>query len=225
MLALSLNTLPPDWGSVTLSQAAALAALEEGASISEGLAILLGCPPEQLLHLAPRQLDKALRSVLWLGEQPDWKAYPRPKSIFLGGSLNSVEVPVLDTLEDLSFGQAADIGALIHEFGQDVPQLRLKVLATVLQPAYDGTAYDTDRVPVLEVLCQDVTLAEALPLTDFFLPSSTASDGPTPSGSSAFPSAKPSEAPTSGASRKSGIRWPSWMRWPAATRRAGTTSS
>ncbi|UOQ70968.1 hypothetical protein [Hymenobacter cellulosilyticus] len=82
--------------------------------------------------------------------------------------LGEVEVPVLDTLEDLSFGQASDIGAAIQELGADVPALRLRVLATILQPTYHGTGYDTDQVAEVELLCQSVPLREALPLTDFF---------------------------------------------------------
>ncbi|TGE29724.1 hypothetical protein [Hymenobacter metallicola] len=219
---LALHTLPTEWGAVTLSQAAGLAALGEGATIQDCLSVLAGSSPADLLTTAPKQLSRALASVLFLSEpMPTREAWVRPTELLLG----EVEVPVLDTLEDLSFGQAADIGAAIQELGQDVPALRLRVLATILQPAYHGTGYDTDKVAEVEILCGQVPLREALPLTDFFLPSSTASDAPTPPSSNASPSARPSERPTSGSSARSGIRWPSWMRWPAATRPAGTTST
>jgi hypothetical protein len=197
MLAISLGShlaaLPTEWGSVTLAQSAALSALPEGATIQDCLAVLLECSGAELLHLAPKQMQKALASVLFLSEPiPARETWQRPAALFLG----ETEVPVLDTLEDLSFGQAADIGALIREHAQDLAQLRLKVLATILQPAYDGTAYDTDRVPVVEVLCGAVKLREALPLTDFFLPITTGYDAPTPPTSSASLSPALSAPPT-----------------------------
>ncbi|TGE07722.1 hypothetical protein [Hymenobacter fodinae] len=203
---LPLHTLPTNWGDVTLGQAAKLEALGE-ASIQDCLALLLDCSIPDLLQLRGPELGAALHQVLFLAgeEKPDFTAFVRPTVIRLGGSIASVEVPVLDTLEDLSFGQAADIGALMQELGSDIPQLRLQVLATILQPAYDGTAYDSDRVAVLEVLCADIKLRDALPLTDFFLPSTTASAGATPPSSSASPSAVPSRLPTSAALAKSGI--------------------
>ncbi|TGE22813.1 hypothetical protein [Hymenobacter metallicola] len=219
---LALHTLPTEWGAVTLKQAAGLAALGDEAPIQACLAVLLNCPPTDLLTMSPKELGAALHQVLFLSEpMPHRETWARPLSIMLG----EVEVPVLDTLEDLTFGQAADIGAAIQELGEDVPALRLRVLATILQPAYHGTAYDSDQVAEVEQLCGQVPLREALPLTDFFLPSSTASAESTPASSSASPSAKPSGPPTSGSSRRSGIRWPSWMPWQAATRRDGATST
>ncbi len=222
-LATRLHQLPTDWATVTLAQAQDLAALPEGATVQDCLATLLSCPGHELLHLAPAELTRALASVLFLSqpmpEGPD--AWPRPASVLLG----EVEVPVLWPLEHLSFGQAADIGAALQELGDELPALRLRVLAIILQPAYDGTGYDSDRIEALETLCGALTLAEALPLTDFFLPSSTASAEPTPPTLSSSPSALPSGPPTSGPSVPSGTRWPSWMRWLAATNAPGTTST
>ncbi|MCA8830295.1 hypothetical protein [Hymenobacter pini] len=225
VLAVSLSThlaaLPTDWGSVTLAQAAQLALLGE-ASVQDCLAVLLDCSPAELLQLNPKHLGRALQAVLFLSEpMPDREAWLRPTALHIG----SIEVPVLADLSELTFGQAADIGAAIQELSQDVAALRLRVLATILQPAYDGTAYDSDRVAVLEALCGDVKLRDALPLTDFFLPSSTGSAAPTPPDSSASLSVPPSEAPTSASSRRNGTRWPSWMRWPGATKASGTTST
>lgn len=191
--SLRLHLLPLNWGDVTLSQSVALAALGEGATIQDCLGVLLGRSTEELFELAPKQLNTALTAVLFLSEPiPARDTWQRPTVLFLGDT----EVPILDTLEDLQFGQAADIGALIREHADDLSQLRLKVLATILQPAYDGTAYDTDRVAVLEVLCGSVKMRDALPLTDFFLPITTASAEPTPETSSAFPSTLPSAPPT-----------------------------
>ncbi|WBO86074.1 hypothetical protein [Hymenobacter yonginensis] len=172
-----LAALPTDWGSVTLAQAIRLADLGEQATLQDCLAVLLDCSAPELLSLQPRQLQQALAAGLFLSEpMPTRESYQRPTVLQLG----EVEVPVLDSLEEISFGQAADIGALMQELGGDVAQLRLKVLATILQPAYHGTAYDTNQVAEVEQLCGAVKLREALPLTDFFLPSSTASAGPTP---------------------------------------------
>jgi hypothetical protein len=188
MRAISLSThlaaLPTDWGGVTLAQAVKLAALSEDASIQEHLAILLQCSPEELLHLAPKHLQRALSASFFVLEpMPDHLTWPRPTSIMLG----EVEVPILDTLEGLAFGQSVDIGAAIQEMGQDISGLRIRVLATILQPAYDGTAYDSDKAMELEPLCATVKLCDAIPLCDFFLPTTTASVGATPPSSSASP--------------------------------------
>ncbi|WP_045689418.1 hypothetical protein [Hymenobacter sp. AT01-02] len=181
MLVISLTThlaaLPTEWGSVTLAQAAQLATLGDEATMQACLAVLLDCSPEELLQLAPKHLRRALSALLFLSEPvPDLTSFERPTSILLG----DVEVPILSTLEELTFGQAADIGALIQEHANNVAQLRIPVLATILQPAYDGSGYDSDKALELEQLCGTVKLRHALPLTDFFLPSSTASVAATP---------------------------------------------
>ncbi|RFP65919.1 hypothetical protein D0N36_06865 [Hymenobacter lapidiphilus] len=222
-LATALHQLPTRWADVTLAQAADLSALPEGATVQDCLALLLGCAGAELLHLSPQALAGALGSVLFLSEPAPEGLQSFPRVAVL--TMDEVEVPVPDVLEDLTFGQAADIGAAIRDAGHDVPRLRIVVAAIILQPAYDGMPYDSDRAQALEAVVGQMSLAEALPLTDFFLPSSTGFDEATPPASSPFLSAKPSGPPTSAPSVPSGTRWPSWMRWPAATKPAGTTST
>lgn len=181
----ALATMPTSWGAVTLTQAAQLAALGEGAHLQNMLAVLLDCGASQVPLLTPADLQVALTGSLFLAEpMPDYRAYDRPEAVRLG----EVEVPVLDSLDLLTFGQAADIGAAMQQLGSsDVAALRLRVAAILLQPAYAGTAYDSDAVAALEPLVGGLTLAEALPLTDFFLPSTPASELNTTAGSNPFP--------------------------------------
>lgn len=172
-----LHTLPTNWGDVTLAQSLRLAALGEDAIWLDMLAAMLGCSVAAALIIRDSQIREAAIKLAFFSEpKPDLTSFERPASILLG----DVEVPILSTLEELTFGQAADIGALIREHANNVAQLRIPVLATILQPAYDGSGYDSDKALELEQLCGTVKLRHALPLTDFFLPSSTASVSATP---------------------------------------------
>jgi len=215
-------SLPTSWSEVTLGQAQQIAALGDSAALQDCLAILLHGQVSELLTLSPKDLQAALLQATFLAEpMPERDDWPRPSSVWL----DEVEVPVSDTLENILFGQAADIGGAIQQLGEDVTALRVRVLAILLQPAYAGTTYDSDAVAAMEPLCAALPLREALPLTDFFLPITTASGPLTTTDYTTFPSAPTSVPPASTPSAKNGIRWPSWMRWPAATKPGGTSSS
>ncbi|UOQ70967.1 hypothetical protein [Hymenobacter cellulosilyticus] len=78
---LARHTLPTEWGAVTLSQAAALAALGPDAKLQNCLAVLLGCPPVELLTMSPNELGAALHQVLFLSELiPERDNWARPPS-------------------------------------------------------------------------------------------------------------------------------------------------
>jgi hypothetical protein len=220
--------LPTRWGEVTLGQAARLAELPDGADIYSFLSVLLNLSPLEVMNLPAAFVNEQVLPVLSFSadEMPGFSGLEMPDTITLPGEPPRT-LPVLSSLDVVSFGQATDLGALLQDTTLPVSQKRIRALAIVLYPAYHGTAeYDADAKDAFgDQVCSQAILEEALPITDFFLPTTTAFAAGTPPSSSASPSAATSTPPASKPSWRNGMRWLWSTRWPVVTKPAGPTSS
>ena len=230
MLSLPIGSetvsLPTSWAEVTLRQAQRLAATPT-ADVYGLIGCLIGRTRLDVMSLpAAGVADVVLPALVWAATPPDFAALPRPAVVTVpqpDGERVAVPVPASLALE--TFGQAVDLGNALQLLVDDVAALRIRALAIYLYPAWSGLPYDSDQLEGFEALCGDVTLCEAVPITDFFLSSTSATAAPTPSASKPSPSPTPSAGPGLTPSPPSGRRWPWLMRWPRATKPAGTTSS
>jgi hypothetical protein len=218
--------LPTRWGQVTLGQAARFAEIANLDTFNV-LSVLLDLSPVEVMNLPVAFVNEQVLPTLGFIEepQPDFGAQPVPANIFLPNNHSGVTLPVPKSLELATFGQATDMGALLMDDTIPVSQKRLTALAIMFSPAYLEQPYDSDEVAEFaEKVSSRVTLEEALPITDFFLRTTTASVVATPASSSASPSV-PTSAPQDWRHwLKNGMRLLWSMRWPLAIRRSGPTS-
>lgn len=222
--------LPTRWGEVTLGQSARLAELPEGADTYSLLSVLLDLSPLEVMNLPANFVNEQVLPALdfaTTGEVADFSTQPLPPSILLPFEFGPRQLPVpKDLASALTFGQATDLGAVLQDVNLSVHEKRQRVLAILFYPAYVSGDYDSDALEdFARDVCSQSTLEEALPITDFFLLSSTASGGPTTASSSASPSPLTSGRPDSKPWWKSGMRWLWSTRWPLATKPVGPTSS
>jgi hypothetical protein len=222
--------LPTRWGEVTLGQFDRLTELPEQSDVYNFLSVFLNLGPLEVMNLPAAFVNEQVLPVLDFaaGTVPDFASFVRPTYLHLPGEtlLTARALKVLDSLDIISFGQATDLGALLQDATMPVTHKRLRALAIVFYPAYVGGDYDADAITdFAEKVCSQARMEEALPITDFFLSSTTSSVVATPASSSASPSAVTSAPPASKTSWLNGMRWLWSTRWPLVTRRAGLTSS
>lgn len=223
--------LPTRWGEVTLGQYAQLAELPESADHYSHYAILLGLSPVEVMNLPADFMTGQVLPVLEFAESDalsELSQAQRPTVLHMrstGGGLYD-EVPVPTDLTAATFGQACDLGDVLRDQALSLHQKRIRVLAILLHPHWQKGPYDHDAVDdFANYVCVNVPLEEALPLTDFFLLSSTASTAPTSPSSSASPPAPTKKPPGWSSWWRSGTRWPWSTRSRAATKPSGPTSS
>jgi len=221
-----LVLLPDCWQDVTLAQADALQHTQD---LYDTLAILCGVAPEHVMQWPAAVLTDELQEALSFLQvpMPELTGLPVPSHLVLPGTgkYGLVSLPLPQDISAHSFGQAADLGAVLSDASLSPFQQHARVLAIYFYSAYYRCAYDSDGVDAFAAICSQATLAEALPLTAFFLGSTSASGKPMPSSSSGFRSRLRSARRAWTSWCSSGIRWPSWMRWPVATKRVGRISS
>jgi hypothetical protein len=207
--------LPTRWGEVTLGQFDRLTELSEAADVYSSLSVFLNLAPAEVMNLPPAFVYEQVLPVLEFtaSTAPDFAAFVRPKVLHMrstGGGLYD-EVPVPDTLEAATFGQACDLGTVLRDATMPLMQKRIRALAIIMHPHWQKGDYDSDAIDTFaNCVCVNVSMEEALPLTDFFLSSTTLSEKVTP------------------ASKRSWLNGMHWLwstRWPLAIRRAGLTSS
>lgn len=182
--------------------------------------MLLTLTRSEVMNLPAALLTPELLAALRFAQEP-LPAFPLPDTIRIG----DVVLPLPSSPELGTFGQATDLGALLIDETLPQAEKRLRALAIYLYPLYYRCGYDSDQIDAFAELCRDIPLAQALPVTDFFLPSSSGYAPPTSSSSSPSLPALPSVRQVWRNWFRNGIRWPSWMRWPAATKPDGATSS
>lgn len=219
--------LPIRWGEVTLGQSARLAELPEGADVYSFLSTLLDLSPLEVMNLPADFINAQVLPVLGFttDELPDFGSHPLPPSLILPFEFGERQLPVPPVLDLVTFGQATDLGAVLQDAAMPVPQKRMRALAIVFYPSYVRGDYDSDAIEAFAAdVCSHAMLEDALPITDFFLRSTTSSAGATSPSSSASPSALTSEPPASKPWWRSGMRWLWSTRWPLATKPAGPTS-
>ena len=220
--------LPSGWPELTLRQAQRLAATPTHDEYGF-IGCLLGLTRIEVMNLpAAGLVDIITPALAWASTPPALADLPRPATITLPRGSNDnapLGVAVPESLGMETFGQAVDLGNALQQLIDDVPALRIRALAIYLYPRWSGLPYDSDAIAGFEQLVADVTLAEAQPLTDFFLLSTSRSAPPTPTASNTSPSPQPSARPAPSPSPSGGSRWPSWMRWPRGTKQSGTSSS
>lgn len=221
--------LPTRWGEVTLGQFARLTDLPEGSDVYNFLSVFLNLAPVEVMNLPAAFVNEQVLSVLdfAVSTVPDLASFTLPRTLSLPGetAITARTLPVLTSLDIITFGQATDLGALLQDATMPVMQKRLRALAIVFYPAYVGGDYDSDAIAdFAEKVCSQALLEDALPITDFFLSSTTASGAATLPNSGASPSAATSAPPASKPWWKNGMRWLWSTRWPLGTRRSGATS-
>ena len=222
--------LPTRWGEVTLGQAARLAELPDAADVYSMLSVMLNLSPLEVMNMPANFVVEQLLPVLSFvsDTEPDFAAFTLPKTVTLPRNEDAgstVVVPAITDLTAATFGQATDMGAVLQDTTMPVAQKRIQVLAILLYPGYSFGAYDSDNIAAFaEHVCAFARLEEALPLTDFFLSSTTSSGAATPASSSASPSALTSAPPASKPSWWSGMRWLWSTRWPLGTKPSGASS-
>jgi hypothetical protein len=222
--------LPTRWGEVTLGQFDRLTQLPEQSDVYNFLSVFLNLAPVEVMNLPPAFVYEQVLPVLEFAASsaPDFASFVRPTVLHMrstgGGLYDEVTVPT--DLTASTFGQACDLGAVISDTAMPVMQKRLRVLAILMHPHWQKGDYDSDAIDDLaNYVCVNVTLEEALPLTDFFLSSTTSSGVAMPASSSASPSAVTSVPPASKPWWRNGTHWLWSTRWPLAIRRGGPTSS
>ena len=224
------RNLPTRWGEVTLGQAAGLAELPEGADVYSTLAVLLNLSPLEVMNLPAYLMNEQVLPMLAFSsdQEPDFAAFTLPKMVTLPRNEDhgsTVLVPAVTDLTAATFGQATDMGAVLQDATMHVSQKRIRVLAILLYPGYSFGDYDSDNIDAFaEHVCAYARLEEALPLTDFFLSSTTSSVAATSANSSASPSAPTSAPPASKPSWLNGMRWLWSTRSPVGTKPSGATS-
>ncbi|MFD1874271.1 hypothetical protein [Hymenobacter bucti] len=220
--------LPTSWGKVTLGQFMRLTELPEQSDVYNFLSVFVDLSPLEVMNLPWLFVNEQVLPVLDFAAStvPDFESFKLPATLTLPGVLHGHELPVLTSLDIISFGQATDLGAVLQDAAMPMMQKRLRTLAIVFYPAYVGGDYDSDAIEdFAEKVCSQATLEEALPITDFFLSSTTSSAVATPPSSSAFPLVEMKKPPASKPSWLNGMRWLWSTRWPLATKPAGPTSS
>jgi len=223
----SLFILPDRWQDVTLTQADAL---RTGTDLYDYLALLCGVAPEHVMQWPSSVLTPELVDCLRFLQEPapEWlTTLPVPSYLILPGPgpLGWVSLPVPQDISAKTFGQSADLAAVLTDNSLTAYQQRARVLAIYFYSAYYRCAYDSDGIEAFADICAQATLAEALPLTAFFLGSTNASDAPMPSSLRRFRSALRRKRQAWTSWWPSGTWWPSWTRSVVATRPAGPTSS
>ncbi len=222
--------LPTRWGEATLSQFARLTELPEQSDVYNFLSVFLNLSPVEVMNLSAAFVNEQLLPVLDFAAStvPDFASWSMPAYIDFPGQsdYDGRRLHVAKLLDIITFGQATDLGALLQDAALPVMQKRLKALAIVAYPAYVSGDYDSDAITdFAEKVCAHAILEEALPLTDFFLSSTTSSVVAMPANSSASPSPEMRKPPASKPWFRNGMRWLWSTRWPLAIRRAGLTSS
>ncbi|MDJ0367397.1 hypothetical protein QMK33_19790 [Hymenobacter sp. H14-R3] len=222
--------LPTRWGEVTLGQFDRLTELPDRADVYSFLSVFLDLAPVEVMNLPPAFVYEQVLPMLEFAASttPDFASFGRPTVLHMrstgGGLYDEVSVPT--DLTASTFGQACDLGAILSDTAMTVPQKRIRALAILMHPYWQKGDYDSDAIDTFaNYVCVNVAIEEALPLTDFFLSSTTAFAAPTSASSSASPSAPTSTPPASKPSWPSGMRWLWSTRWPLGTRLAGPTSS
>lgn len=221
--------LPTRWGEVTLGQFERLTELPERSDVYNFLSVFLDLSPMQVMNLPSSFMNEQVLPVLDFAANtaPDFESFTRPYELHLPGDswLTARALKVLPSLDVVTFGQATDLGAVLQDATMPVMQKRLKVLAIVFHPAYVGGDYDSDAIEdFADKVCSQAIMEEALPITDFFLSSTTSSAVATPASSSASPSPETRKPPASKPWWKNGMHWLWSTRWPLATKRSGPTS-
>jgi hypothetical protein len=221
--------LPTHWGEVTLGQFARLTELPEQSDVYNFLSVFLDLSPLEVMNLPWLFVNEQVLPVLDFAANtvPDFNSFTLPRTLHLPGetALTARALPVLASLDLVTFGQATDLGTVLQDATMPVMQKRLRTLAIVFYPAYVGGAYDSDAIEdFAEKVCSQASFEQALPITDFFLSSTMPSVVAMPANSSAFPSPEMRKPPASKPWWKSGMRWLWSTRWPVATKRAGPTS-
>lgn len=222
--------LPTYWGEVTLGQFARLTELPEHSDVYNFLSVFLDLSPLEVMNLPWLFVNEQVLPVLDFASNtvPDFESFQLARLLHLPGetALTARTLPVASSLDIISFGQATDLGAVLQDATMPTMLKRLRVLAIVFYPGYVGGDYDADAIAdFAEKVCSSASMEEALPITDFFLSSTTPFAAATPPSSSAFPSAEMRKPPASKPWWQNGMRWLWSTRWPVAIRRAGPTSS
>jgi hypothetical protein len=221
--------LPTRWGKVTLGQFARLTELPEQSDVYNFLSVFLDLSPQQVMNLPAAFVNEQVLPVLDFAANsvPDFASFTLPRTLYLPGetAITARALPVLPSLDVITFGQATDLGTVLQDATLPAMLKRLRTLAIVFHPAYVGGDYDSDAIEdFAERVCSQATLEEALPITDFFLSSTMPSAAAMPASSSASPSLETKKPPASKPWWKSGMRWLWSTRWPVATKRSGPTS-
>jgi hypothetical protein len=222
--------LPTCWGEVTLGQFARLTELPEQSDVHNFLSVFLNLSPKEVMNLPEPFVTQQVLTVLDFAANtvPDFERMTMPAYIDLPGQsdYDGRRLHVAKSLDIITFGQATDMGALLQDATLSLMQKRLKVLAIVAYPAYVSGDYDSDAIEDFAAnVCSQAKLQDALPITDFFLSSTTSSVVATPASSSAFPSPVTRKQPGSKSWFRNGMHWLWSTRWPLAIRRAGPTYS
>jgi hypothetical protein len=221
--------LPTRWGEVTLGQLDRLTELPEQSDVYSFLSVFLNLAPVEVMNLPPAFVYEQVLPPLEFAANtlPDFEGFELRPTLNLPGEtpITARCLPVPRSLDIVTFGQATDMGALLQDATMPVTQKRLRTLAIVFYPAYVGGDYDSDEIEDFAAkVCSCATMEEALPITDFFLSSTTSSAGATSPSSSASPSALTKKLPASSNSWLSGMRWLWSTHWPVATKPSGATS-
>jgi len=226
--ATSSLPLPERWGELTLGQAARIAELPDGADVYSFLSILLDLSPVEVMNLPTDFVNEQVLPVLSFAsdDMPSFSGAALPAIITLPLAACTKELPVPPSLDIATFGQATDLGTLLQNAAVPVALKRLKALAIIFYPAYYGGEYDSDQVEdFAERVCSEALMEQAVPITDFFLRTTTALGATTTPASSASPSPQTSTPLASKPSWLSGMRWLWSTRWPVETKPSGATSS
>ncbi|MGI4863707.1 MAG: hypothetical protein ACRYFZ_07255 [Janthinobacterium lividum] len=220
--------LPTRWGELTLSQFERLTDLPEKSDVYNFLSVFLNLSPVEIMNLPAAFVNEQVLPVLEFagGTVPNFESFTMPPSILFPTDHGQVQLPVPKSLDIVSFGQATDLGALLQDAEVPVLQKRLRALAIVFYPAYVSGDYDSDAIiDFAAKVCSHAVLEDALPITDFFLSSTTLSDAGTLASSSASPSTLTSGPPASKPWWRNGIRWPWSTPSLVATKPAGLSFS
>nr|GFC10393.1 hypothetical protein [Tanacetum cinerariifolium] len=221
--------LPTRWGEVTLGQFDRLTSLPESSDVYNFLSVFLHLAPVEVMNLPPAFVYEQILPVLEFAANstPDFAAFVRPTVLHMrstGGGLYD-EVPVPAELTAATFGQACDLGTVLQDAAMSVMQKRLRTLAIIMHPHWHKGDYDSDAIDdFANYVCVNVSIEEAVPLTDFFLSSTTLSAAGMPVSSSASPSVLTKKPQASKPWWKNGTHWLWSTRWPLAIRRSGATS-
>jgi hypothetical protein len=133
--------------------------------------VFLNLSPLEVMNLPAVFVNEQVLPVLDFAANtvPDFESFTLPATISLPAVLHALELPVLSSLDIISFGQATDLGAVLQDAALPMMQKRLRVLAIVFYPAYVGGDYDFDAIEdFAEKICSQASLEEVLPITDFF---------------------------------------------------------
>jgi hypothetical protein len=194
------------------------------------LSVFLNRGPVEVMNLPAKFVTEQVLPVLeFLKEpMPDYSDAPMPPTITLPGfgRFDARTLPVPASLEVTTFGQATGLGELLQDTEMPTTRKRQLALAIIFYPAYHETGYDQDdKDRFAEQVCSRVSLAEALPITDFFLPITVESGAKSLASSSPSPSTPTSVPQDWSSSSAHGMPWLWSTRWPMATKPSGSSSS